>query len=322
MAAACGDGEEAATTTEAAAGAPFVRLVMPQGPGPTDPLVILANDWALRLSDRTDGLLQVDVFHSGQLGSSSETYQATIDGTIDMMWGGVQNLQDIPALAYLEAGYVWQSRDHVLAYLSTQFEDDFRDQLEAINLVYLGFAPGEPRVISTAGKQVFTPDDLDGLLIRAPEFEGLFESINAMGAASTIIPFPELYVSLETGVVDGQENPLTRVAAQKFYEVQDYVALTDHVWEVNLMLIHKDAWDALPPEYQQIMIEETESLAADYLGLTEQALEEAIIEIEASGTVINEVDQSLFRVKTLETMESRYREIFGDDLWESIQALG
>jgi TRAP-type transport system periplasmic protein len=111
------------------------------------------------------------------------------------------------------------------------------------------------RQITASGKPIDTPKDLAGFKIRVPVSPMLVSSFKALGAAPTSMNLTELYTSLQTKVVDGQENPLNVVETAKLYEVQKYVSLTSHAWDGFWLVANKRSWNKLPEDLRKLSSE-------------------------------------------------------------------
>ena len=150
-----------------------------------------------------------------------------------------------------------------------------------------------------------TPDDVKGLKMRTPGEIQLKSCMEALGAEVTAIAFNELYQSLLTGVVDGQENPVAVIYTQKFYETQKYLAITNHVYNSMNLVISKKTWAKLTDEQKQIITEESRNAAQTMRSLIQNSDADYIKKLEEKGMQVTYPDTKLFQEK----MEPSYKAI-------------
>jgi TRAP-type transport system periplasmic protein len=159
-----------------------------------------------------------------------------------------------PACGIPGVGFAFPDIDHVWAAMDGDLGDFLRAAAEQIGLYCLdkGYDHGF-RQITTRTKPITSPDDLHGFKIRLPVAPYLISLFRHLGASPTAINFNEVYSALQTGVVDGQENPLVLIDTAKLYEVQKYCSLTNHVWAGFHVSFSPPAWKKLPPDLQEIV---------------------------------------------------------------------
>ena len=177
------------------------------------------------------------------------------------------------------------------------------------------------RHLTTTDKPVYSPDDVKGMKIRVPESALYMSMIEAWGARATPMSLGELYLSLQTKVVDAQENPLTTFDAQKFYEVQKYVILTQHIICPNQIYINENVWQKISPEDQKIIqdaVDEAIEWHNEQIIQEEQAL---IEELEGRGITVITPDVEAFRSITGPYIEAKFRDKWGEGTWDMVQSL-
>jgi tripartite ATP-independent transporter DctP family solute receptor len=207
------------------------------------------------IAAETNGRLQIQGFPNGQLGNAAETLNQVRSGSLEFLTSsfgllsGVVPAAGMPTLGFLFDGYdkVWQAIDGELGtYIAREVEK--RGELVVLNGVHdIGF-----RHITSNRRFMTDPKDLKGFKIRTPPSPFLTSLFSALGASPTPIPFGDLYTSLQTGTVDGQENPLTVVDSFKFYEVQKFCTLTSHTWDGWVPVANRAAWERLPQDIRQV----------------------------------------------------------------------
>jgi tripartite ATP-independent transporter DctP family solute receptor len=280
-----------------------------------------ALQFAERVKERTNGKVIIEVYPAAQLGDERQLGEALQLGTIDLM-GGVTSMvgQFVPEFLGFEAGYLFRDRDHQTKVHRGEIGEELNQKLiDSIGVRVLTYFFAGDRHLTTKGKPVYHPSDLEGMLIRVPQLENSMVTMKSMGANVTGIAFNEVYMALKMGVADGQENPISSIYAMKFYEVQDYLSLTGHIISNGIYVMNNDKFTSMLEEYQKIILEEAQK-AGDYAGsIYASEAEELLPILEKSLTVI-EVDRSEFREYALSHgMDEWYTEVFGADLYNRIK---
>lgn len=209
--------------------------------------------FAEKVAEYTDGEVTVRVYPASQLGNNQENLSSVRTGTVPMGLLTYPLLADIvPEFSIYNAGYFYEDEAAQRRVLdSPELGQAWNAQLlergglRIIESTYYG-----QRNLTTGDTPVRTLDDVAGMKIRAVPNEISLAVIRGMGATPTPVPFSELFQALRQGVVDGQENPLPTIEANKLYEVQNYLMLTGHQLNVLAIVINENAWQQLSPEAQ------------------------------------------------------------------------
>lgn len=199
--------------------------------GPTVLLHQAAEQFALRVAERSDGRLRVKLYPGGQLGDDRETVEGLRLRSIDMTIMGCALIGwYAPEYGVVEAPFVWRDYGHIdrvwRGDIGEELRGTMRDRagVEMLHLWYRG-----PRYLTTTSKIVHSPEDLRGLKLRVPELEVYVKSWQTFGANTTPLPFTDMFMALKLGVVEGQENPLATICGNNLHEVQKYVMETKHL---------------------------------------------------------------------------------------------
>lgn len=208
------------------------------------------------IAAETNGRLQIQGFPNGQLGNPQETLNQVRSGSLEFLTSsfgilsGVAPVAGMPTLGFIFDGYdkLWQAVDGELGQFVAK-DIEKRGELVVLNGVHdIGF-----RHITSGRRPIAEPKDLKGFRIRTPPTPFLTSLFSALGASPTPIPFGDLYTALQTGTVDGQENPLTVVDSFKFYEVQKFCTLTSHTWDGWVPVANRAAWERLPEDLRRVV---------------------------------------------------------------------
>ena len=255
--------------------------------------------WALWAADeinsRSEGRHTMEVFAGGQLGSETEINEGLSLGTVDVIYtGNGFAARNFGPIALGSAPFVYRDFDHWQQYaqsdLFAELAEGYRDATGHIPLALIYF--GERHV--TSNEPVLAPEDMDGLRIRVPDAKLLLMFPNAVDANPTPIAFSEVYLALQQGVVEAQENPLPTIRSMNFHEVQSNINLTGHIADSQLIIMSGPKWDALSPE-DQAMFRDVFREAAQQGSADIRAQEAELVDwFREQGTVVNEIDRAPF----------------------------
>jgi len=206
--------------------------------------------WAAgEIAKRTNNKYQVDVFPASALGNEQQISQALPLGTIDMAYLGASFIGAIhKPFSIVNAPYIWRDISHHTAFskspLLAELADGYHKQTnnKIVAITYYGARH------TTANKAINTPADMKGMKLRVPQAPMYMMFAKAVGANPTPIAFAEVYLALQNGTVDGQENPLPTIQAKKFYEVQSHIILTGHILDNLTTTISSGLWNRLTPQ--------------------------------------------------------------------------
>jgi len=215
------------------------------------------------VEERTDGKVEVTIFPHGTLGGDVQAADSVQMGIAQMALTGTFSLYDHnPKWAMMDLPYLFETYDEVDKIITGPIGKELLAK-EVGKAYVLGFMENGFRHVSNSKRPINTLADMKGLKIRTMKAPVHVSAFKAMGASPTPMPFGELYTAMQTGVVDGEENPPSLFYAVKFYEVQKYYSLTYHTYLAGLTLINKPFFDALAPDIQKI-IRESFNEAAEF----------------------------------------------------------
>jgi C4-dicarboxylate-binding protein DctP len=209
------------------------------------------------LDQRSNGELEVQIFPNNQLGNDRQIFEAMKLASIDIILTdqGVPSYSGQPLWAMLQSPYMYRDYEHALKVFRSPLLQQLYDKSEreiSITVLdpmwYYGV-----RHLTTAKKMVRTPADLKGMKIRTPTIPVFIKTIEFMGASPVPISFPDLYLALKQGVVDGQENPVATIHANKYYETQQYLVTTGHILSKNASFMNTTRLKGLSERHQQIV---------------------------------------------------------------------
>jgi len=270
----------------------------------------------------TGGKVDLQVYPTSQLGSEPDMISQTRAGAIDIMSTAGTNLQTlVPTAGINGVAFAFKDYDAVWAAMDGDLGAYVRSALAKVNLyAYDKCLDNGYRNITSASKAIVTPADLKGFKIRVPGIPLWISMFKALGASPTAIPFGELYSSLQTKVVDGQENPLPIIATARLYEVQKTCSLTGHVWDNYWILGNKRAFQKLPQDVQAIVTREFDRSANDERSDIAKLSESLRTDLTAKGMQFLDVDRSVFRQALAKTsFYSDWKAKFGEEAWVQLE---
>lgn len=270
----------------------------------------------------SNGRLVIDVFPNSQLGSDTDMISQVRSGAIEMMStasGVFATL--IPSAAVAVTPFVFPDVQTAFRAMDGDLGAHIRAGFTKVNLVPVGKAWDHGfRHITMSTKPINAVQDLQGVKLRVPATPVLQQTFKALGASPTTIGIGEVYTALQTKVVDGQENGLAILEAQRFYEVQKYCSLTGHAWECFWIAANPRAWGAVPENLRQIAARHFEAHAVKTraaMATLEASLQESL---GKRGLVFNTVDAQPFRAALQKGgAYKEWKGKFGDETWALLE---
>ncbi len=256
--------------------------------------------WAVWAADefkkRTDGRYAIEVFPASSLGKESDINEGLSLGTVDIIYTGQLFAgRSYGPIAIGGAPFMFRDFAHWDKYRQSDLFDELADgylQASGNHVVAMTYY-GERHV--TSNKKIEKPEDMAGLKIRVPDAPLYMMFPKAVSANPTPIAFAEVYLALQQGVVDAQENPLPTIEAKKFYEVQDYIVLTGHITDALLTIIGGPAWDKIEEADRGVLIEILNEGAAKATAEITQKEKDLVQGFRDRGKEVIEVDRAPFR---------------------------
>jgi tripartite ATP-independent transporter DctP family solute receptor len=270
------------------------------------PAHLAALQFAQRVEARTQGAVKVSVFPANALGSPPEQLQQVKLGVIDMglpTQGALDKFHK--AFAVVMLPFVFEDLAHAHRVLDGPAMEWLAPLGEKEGFVLLANWEWGFRNLTNSRRPINAPADVKGLKVRVPPEVQLESAVEALGANATKIAFPELYMALSQGVVDGQENPIAVIAHNKFNEVQKHLALTRHAYNSMVHVISTRTWAKLNPEQRAIVKEESQAAGATMRKALAAEEAELIAKLQAQGMQVTRPEPKAFRA----AMDPAYRRI-------------
>jgi C4-dicarboxylate-binding protein DctP len=290
---------------------------------PTDHLNhSVALKFADLVNEKTKGQVIIEVYPASQLGNEKEIIDAVAMGTLDFAlcgFGEVAKRYD-PALIF-DGPFIFKNREHLAkVFKSEVFEEMMNGMKEEAGIAMISPGYYGTRYVTTTDTIVTRPEDLNGLKLRCPDQPMFVAVTEAMGATPTPMAFSEVYLALQQGIVDGQENPPAAITSMKFFEVQNYLAMTGHIIQANNIFGSSKVLNKLPDDIQKA-IEEAGKEVSEFQIEEAFAIEDQLLkDLESNGMIIIEPDHNAF-VEAVTPIYEEYEEKWGKGLLEKIRSV-
>jgi len=315
---------------------PFLLLVTPLGTLAADQTVVLrlghvgfpnslfditTNEFAKRVNGELKGKLEVKVFHSSQLGSDEQMLKGARVGTPEMFLPSTVMSTVDARFGVFEMPYIITSRDHMKKVAANKaVQQALFDGLPGKGLRVLGVWENGFRHVTNNVRPVAKPDDLKGIKLRVPSGVWRVRMFQAYGANPSPMALGEVYSALQSGVMDGQENPLAQIWSARFHEVQKFLSLTGHVYTPAYLTIGEDVWKKLSPEVQKTL-GRISSEMADFARSEGARLDKELIG-QMKDIKVNEADKDAFIQASKKVYDQFGTEVPGGaELVKTIQGL-
>jgi tripartite ATP-independent transporter DctP family solute receptor len=251
------------------------------------------------VGQKTSGRIRVEVGGSAQYGDDVESLTNMRLGTLAFSANSQGSASGVvPQFSVIGLPFLFRDLNHAYKVVDGPVGEKLGELAKAKGLVVLAFWDNGIRHTSNSKRPILKPEDMAGIKVRTPPDPITMDIFTALGANPSPLAFSELYIALQQGVFDGQENPLMNIYSSKLHEVQKYIALTGHKYETTPLVASKMIWDSLPKEDQKAIKEAAVEAGKFNRQMSMAADADLRTKLTAAGVQINEVDQAAFAAKT------------------------
>ena len=271
---------------------------------------------------QSDGRIDIQFFPNAQLGSDAAMLTQVRSGALDMMTASGISMQVVSpiagisgmAFAFSDYAHVWQAMDGELGA-------GIRDGLDKVGIyAFPKILDSGYRNITTSNHPINTIEDLKGMKMRVPPSPVWVSLFTALGASPTSITINELYSALQTKIVDGQENPLTIIESGKYFEVQKFCSITEHMWDGLWIIANGKRIKSLPPEDLALVTKSFEAATLKQRTETERLNIELEGSLKGKGLVFNRPDKAQFRdALTKAGFYAEWKQKYGNEAWAVLE---
>jgi len=287
------------------------------------PIVMGMEKFKEIVESKSGGKIKVNLFPGGTLGSDQANVSAMQGGTLEMvsMNSGILNSQ-VKEFAIFDFPFMFPNEAVADAVVDGAFGHKMHAKLQDKGLVGLGYYELGFRQITNSKRPITKVEDLEGLKLRVIPNPINVDWVKALGANPTPLPFPEVYSALEQKAIDGQENPITVINANKFYEVQKHVVISNHQYNPQSVLISKKFWDGLNADQKKIVADAVTASAKYQREQARGQVASALDNMKKNGMQVTQFsDAELAKLRDkLRSVTAKYGVTVGQDLVQELQA--
>ena len=282
--------------------------------------------FAEQVEKASGGKMKLRAVGAAALGPDTQMQQALVGGAQEMMVGSTATLVGITKeMALWDTPFLFNNAQEADAILDGPIGQKVMDKLQEKGLVGLVYWENGFRNLTNSQRPVAKLEDLNGIKLRVMQNNVYLDSFKTLGANAVPLPFSELFSALETKTVDGQENPFNTILSSKFYEVQKYLSVTNHVYSPWIVLVSKKWWDQLSKTEQKVLLDAAKVSRDFERKDTREEAGRALADLKAKGMQINQLpatEAARMRDK-LTTVNAQIAANVGMDLWNDTKtALG
>jgi len=282
-----------------------------------------ADEFARRANAKLGNKAKVVTFGSSQLGGDKEMIQKLKLGTLDMALPSTVMSSEVDLFGIFEMPYIVKDRAHMAKIEKEIFWPKLEPEAEKKGLRVIAVWENGYRHITNSKKPIKVPSDLKGIKLRVPEGKWRVKMFQAYDANPSPMKFSELFTALQTGVMDGQENPFTQIYSAKLQEVQKYLSLSGHVYTPAYLTVGKTKWESLPPDVRKALEDTAKETQAWVYEVAAKDDTDLLGKLKQAGMQANDVDKDAFITASKPIYEEFGKEVPGaKELIDRAVALG
>jgi tripartite ATP-independent transporter DctP family solute receptor len=268
----------------------------------------------------TNGEVRVSVHPAGELGNDPALLEGIRLGTIDVAFTGNPFYTRFePKLNVIDLPYLFKNNEHVYRVIDGPIGQELLAGLEKHRMKPLAFWEIGFRHITNSKRAIKTPKDLEGLKIRTTPNPAHVLAFKLLGAIPTPMPFTEVYMALETHAVDGQENPVFQITANRLHEVQKHMSLTGHAYTASIIAMSQTKWNGLTAPQQKVMMDAAKEAQIYQRELNRKATVESMDLMRKAGLgIVEDIDTSAFQSVVTEQVKANYVKDHGSTIVDAI----
>ena len=323
--AACGGGGDSGAAegdSDAFAGGQTFTIKIGHSDTTTNLINVSLENFAKYVEEQSGGAVKVDIYAAEQLGSNAEMAEMLEMGSLDaMMMPQGQEASFAPKINTLGLPFLFPDYDSVYKVLDSEIGDELVADLESHNMIQLAYWENGLRQTTNSKKALNSAADFKGLKIRTPEDAMTMAIFNALGASPSPLAFSELYLALQQGTFDGQENPISNIYANNFQDVQKYLAMTNHKYECKNMIFSLTSWNKYPEDVQNLLKEAAKTYGDEHRKAIVDSQDTMLKELEEAGMEVTYPDIADLQAATASVYDDFYAENdWAEDLVTRIKA--
>jgi TRAP-type transport system periplasmic protein len=305
------------------AGAQTTELKLGHVGSPGSLFAVSSEEFAKRVKEKSKGKVVVQVFGSSQLGDDTEMMQKVKLGTLDMTLPSTVMSSVVPAYGLFEMPYLVRDRDHMKRIEKEIVRPTLEPLAEKSGYKVIAVWENGFRQITNNAHPIRVPEDLRGIKLRVPKGKWRIKMFQAYGASPSAMGLSEVFVALQTGVMDGEENPLTQIYTSKFQEVQKYLSMTDHVYTPAYLVVSPRKWNALPADVRKVIEDAARDTQPFVYENGAKMDKDLLAKFKEAGIQVNDADKAAFQKASKPVYDEFAKEVpNGKEMIDKAIALG
>ncbi|MGN0598045.1 MAG: TRAP transporter substrate-binding protein [Ruminiclostridium sp.] len=287
----------------------------------SDPRVQVSETFKEMVEEQTQGRITVELYADGELGSDAELIKGIINGEVDMTVSSAGNFADyVPKVGASALPFLFSSFEEAWEFVDGETERQIEEELTEYNIKVLAHFDNGFRCVTTSESTgaINSVSDMEGIKIRTPQNQMVMETLSALGAYPYVMDFTKLYEALKNGEFDAQENPVPIIYNSRLYEVQSYLAVTNHSYDMMLFVIRDDIWDSLTEQEQQILQSAASEAQKQDREIIQAQTMQYIDMLKEEGMTITYPDLEEFREATVGVYDY-FAASYGEELMELLK---
>ncbi len=279
---------------------------------------LASEKFAELIAQRSDGRFAPRVYPGGQLGGERDIAEGVLMGSVEVQPVSTILANWVPKVAILDLPYLYRDMEHIRKVHAGPVGQELKRLLLEKGIRVMGMYHQPPRITLTK-RPVKKLEDYKGMKMRAPEIDVYIAAIRGLGATPTIVPWPEVYTSLQTGVAEGVEVDAGAHYTMKFYEIAKYATLTRHITQTIFFNIAEKFYQSLPADLRKV-VDTSGAETCDYLNQVTEAKDQEMLEkLKSVGVTVTEIDLTQARLNLAALHEEFGRKLGASDLIKQIK---
>lgn len=285
----------------------------------SDPRAAASMEFKNIVEERSKGSLIVELYPEGQLGADKELILGVINGTVDMTVSSAGNFASFANVGISAFPFLFQDFEEAWEFMDSPLQAEMAEGLKAYNIHVLAYFDNGFRCITTSetAGPINSLEDMQGLNIRTSNNQIVMETMSSLGAEPKVMDFTLLYDALKDGSFEAQENPIPVIYNHKLYEVQKYLAVTNHSYDAMPFVIREDLWNSLTEENRQIIDAAAKEVQKLNRELNREQTEEYVALLKDCGMTITYPDLEAFK-ESSKAVYDYFAPSYGEELMKQI----
>lgn len=270
------------------------------------------------VEEKTGGTVQVEIYPNASLGDERDMVEGLQLGTVDLVLSSTGPLGNfVPEMNVVDLPFLFRDKQHAYTVLDGDIGQNLLAKFESKGIIGLSFWENGFRHVTNSKRPLNKPEDMDGLKLRTMKNRVHVAAFRELGVDATPMAWSEVFTSLQQGTIDGQENPVAIIYSHHLYEVQDYLALTGHVYSPAVLMAAKDKMDSLTTDQREAVREAALKAATYERSLITESENNQLAKLQEEGMQITRPDRAEFK-KATSGVYDQFEEEFGPELIEKI----